>query len=638
MRLCTRSSIGLVLCLAAVHDSTALSTTIHKLKQQTQNSTVVPSSELELLEPELPTVAHEGIATSLPRYSFGVADELRQASPFLREFSHEELTLATFEMTFGTSRRRRRRAPLEHYDPEPDDVKHRFNVYNGIEGRVQSAPFQFDDASQEQDSSERIHLFAVNAMLPSTFFIMASIILGSVLTSNQYTKFIPDSAATVAVSMILGLVLRQMIDYEMTSMKTIALVDATTLNLFLLPIIIFNSGWSLPSGNFMSQFNYVMIFALFGTVISTFVIGYSCMWIASHWNFPPLASFRASFCFASLISATDPVATIASYEHLSIPQRVPLLHTIVFGEAVINDAVAIILFNVINKGQGKSNVGILMHVAWLLFGSIGLGIAVTICLVLMMRFARARGDNVPQILFIFISPYFIYSLSEACELSGIIATLFSGIIFRLYGSSNMLPSAEAAASSFYDLTGRFADIGVFVICGTATALIRSFDGFVFGVVAICLCFIARAISVVSCAGMSNCLKVMYADTPHMITWKHQVMMWLGGLRGGIALVLSLEVDTTWCDVDTKSAIISATFMTICFLLLVCGCTTEFFLVKLGMVPSDGSMPSKGKETSLDEMHEDRYPMRVGRCIDGYLSMLLVGDKPCNKDEEVKQAH
>merc|ERR1740139_852029 len=112
-------------------------------------------------------------------------------------------------------------------------------------------------------------------------------------------------------------------------------------------------------------------------------------------------------------------------------------------------------------------------------------------------------------------------------------------------------------------------------------------------------------------------------------------MWLGGLRGGIALVLSLEISSTWCDVRTKTAIISATFMVICTTLLVCGSTTEACLVMLGLVPppssekGDGDAPPAHHEadkTSLAEQNESRLPNRIGRWVDQHLHEFLVGER------------
>jgi len=50
--------------------------------------------------------------------------------------------------------------------------------------------------------------------------------------------------------------------------------------------------------------------------------------------------FIFSFVFGSLISAVDPVATLAIFHALNVD---PLLNMLVFGESILNDAVAIVL-------------------------------------------------------------------------------------------------------------------------------------------------------------------------------------------------------------------------------------------------------------------------------------------------------
>lgn len=47
-----------------------------------------------------------------------------------------------------------------------------------------------------------------------------------------------------------------------------------------------------------------------------------------------------SFAFGSLISAVDPVATLAIFHALDVD---PILYMLVFGESILNDAIAIVL-------------------------------------------------------------------------------------------------------------------------------------------------------------------------------------------------------------------------------------------------------------------------------------------------------
>ena len=52
-------------------------------------------------------------------------------------------------------------------------------------------------------------------------------------------------------------------------------------------------------------------------------------------------SFEEAISFASLVTATDPVSTLSIFGSLGVD---PLLNTLVFGESVMNDASAIVLF------------------------------------------------------------------------------------------------------------------------------------------------------------------------------------------------------------------------------------------------------------------------------------------------------
>lgn len=51
-------------------------------------------------------------------------------------------------------------------------------------------------------------------------------------------------------------------------------------------------------------------------------------------------SAKESFTFGSLVSAVDPVATLAIFNALNVD---PILYMLVFGESILNDAVAIVL-------------------------------------------------------------------------------------------------------------------------------------------------------------------------------------------------------------------------------------------------------------------------------------------------------
>ena len=52
------------------------------------------------------------------------------------------------------------------------------------------------------------------------------------------------------------------------------------------------------------------------------------------------------FYAGALISATDPVATLSIFSDMDVP---PVLYNLVFGESVLNDATAIVLFRTLEE-------------------------------------------------------------------------------------------------------------------------------------------------------------------------------------------------------------------------------------------------------------------------------------------------
>merc|ERR1712137_463543 len=117
------------------------------------------------------------------------------------------------------------------------------------------------------------------------------------------------------------------------------------LNLVLLPIIIFETGWSIRRRDFVSQLAYIILFAIAGTVISMLVVGALLIYFGGNFG---ISHWRTALCYASLISAVDPVATLATFTHLNVE---PLLNILVLGESIINDAVAIVLFETLNDDE-----------------------------------------------------------------------------------------------------------------------------------------------------------------------------------------------------------------------------------------------------------------------------------------------
>ena len=120
-------------------------------------------------------------------------------------------------------------------------------------------------------------------------------------------------------------------------------------------------------GNFFQNIGSIVVFAVLGTAVSTFIVGgglfalskldviYQLNFVQRYVYIVPLVNMEHtphvrthahahththSFTFGALISAVDPVATLAIFHALDVS---PTLNMLVFGESVLNDAVAIVM-------------------------------------------------------------------------------------------------------------------------------------------------------------------------------------------------------------------------------------------------------------------------------------------------------
>jgi solute carrier family 9 (sodium/hydrogen exchanger), member 8 len=144
----------------------------------------------------------------------------------------------------------------------------------------------------------------------SIFFVLCVIALGILLIHLMLQtgfQYLPESIVVVVLGALIGMILNLSSIKSITNWEREEVFSPTAFFLVLLPPIIFESGYNLHKGNFFQNIGSIVVFAIFGTAISAFVIG-SGVYILGLADVAYKLNFVESFAFGSLISAVDPVS------------------------------------------------------------------------------------------------------------------------------------------------------------------------------------------------------------------------------------------------------------------------------------------------------------------------------------------
>lgn len=143
--------------------------------------------------------------------------------------------------------------------------------------------------------------------------------------------------------------------------------------LYLLPPIVLDAGYFMPTRPFFENIGTIFWYAVVGTLWNSIGIGVSLFGICQIEAFGLSdITLLQNLLFGSLISAVDPVAVLAVFENIHVNEQ---LYILVFGESLLNDAVTVVsnLLTVghSNKwGRPPTCAGILSETALCLEGTL----------------------------------------------------------------------------------------------------------------------------------------------------------------------------------------------------------------------------------------------------------------------------
>jgi len=431
--------------------------------------------------------------------------------------------------------------------PEPEPEPN--NVTESIESIVLP---EVGSAAKEHSSSLAIFFLL--------FVIILSIFLIHLLLKVKF-HYLPESLAMVFLGAIVGMIMMTLPEAET---KRIEAFSPTMFFLVLLPPIIFESGYNLHKGNFFQNIGSILVFAILGTAISAFIVG-GGVYLLGLADVVYKLDFIQSFAFGSLISAVDPVATLAIFQVLDVD---PVLNMLVFGESVLNDAVAIVMTIAVIESDSNADIGIMGQLGGgisrffgVFFGSAAIGILVALLSSLVLKHIDMYTNPSLEFALMLCFIYTPYALAEGVHLSGIMSILFCGLVMSHYTHYNLSPVTQITMQQTMRTLAFVCETSIFIYLGLGIFSFPHRVELSLVVWSLVLILLGRALNIFPLSMLCNKFR------SHQITKKMMVIMWFSGLRGAIAYALSLHLEF---DDEIRKVLVTTTLIVVLFTTIVLG--------------------------------------------------------------------
>jgi CPA1 family monovalent cation:H+ antiporter len=328
----------------------------------------------------------------------------------------------------------------------------------------------------------------------------------------------------------------------------------------LLPGLVFEAAYRLDAVELRRTFGGVALLAIPGVIVCAGIVAFVLHNAAGM----PLVE---AFIVGAIVSATDPVAVVATMRQLNAPPR---LVTLIDAESLFNDGTAVLVYAIalgaLGTGQDLGDEAVTFVVG--IVASVAIGAAAGL---LIARVAALTTDHLIELTLTLLAAYGTYVVADLLHQSGIISVVVTGIVTGTYGRRvGFSRRAREAIDTVWEFLAFVLTAVAFLLIGLAIPLASLRDAalpIAWGVIAV---LVGRALVVYGLLGGSSRIANQLKLAPPMpVSWLH-VMNWTG-LRGAVAMALALSLPD---DVPDRALLQGTTFGIVLFTVIVQGTTAE----------------------------------------------------------------
>jgi CPA1 family monovalent cation:H+ antiporter len=331
-----------------------------------------------------------------------------------------------------------------------------------------------------------------------------------------------------------------------------------------LPPLVFEAALFIHWRDFKKELPVVTLLATVGVVLAATVTAIG-MHYALSWD------WGSATVFGVLIAATDPVSVIATFKQSNAHGRLRML---IESESLLNDGTAAVAFVAVLGVLAGGHETVLSITGELFVTIIGGVLIGGIIAYLFMLLAGRTPDYLVEITFTTLVAYGSFFAAEHFGCSGVLASLTAGLVVGNFRSSGSISAAgRHALGPFWEYAAFVANSLVFLLIGAQEAQQHFKALWIPVLLAIALVTLGRAAAVYP-------LCAVFARSRFKVNMRHQHVLFWGGLRGALALALSLSLPE---DLPRRDVIVVITFAVVAFSVFAQGLTITPLLRRLGQV-------------------------------------------------------
>jgi len=363
---------------------------------------------------------------------------------------------------------------------------------------------------------------------------------------------IPYTVFLVIIGVVIGGVARS--SASLAPLLEFQLTPELVLFLFL-PALIFESAFNLDARQLLKDIGPVLALAIPALLMSTAIIGIG-LWLMLG------IDLVLALLFGALISATDPVAVIALFKELGAPLRLTIL---VEGESLLNDATAIVVFNIIlgilvSGSLAWSDAGGALGEFFKVFlGGVLVG---TIIGIVLSELLYRIGMGVSSCIVIsIVLAYLSFAVAEhLLHVSGVMAVVAGAITLGALGVSRIPQSSTHVVKETWEMIALVCNSLLFLLVGISVDAGRIIGRIDVIAIAVLLVLAARAATVYSMVPVT----IRLFSLPK-VSLNDRHIMWWGGLKGGLAIAIVMSIPD---HIHEKSLLLDITLGVVVFSLLI----------------------------------------------------------------------